>query len=378
MSELESVLRQRIRDAGGWFGFDAFMQAALYEPGLGYYESAEAFGAEGDFVTAADLGPWLALGLSDLIVWGWQQMGKPSDWCLLEQGGGSGRLLCDIMRGLQALDIRMPGRIVEVEASHTMRARQQQAFSEAGFDVELVASLKSVPPQQCCLMFCNELPDAFPVRGFVWRDGRAYERGVVCAGPGFGWQQAREPLQTLPDIDAELQAAWPDGYVSEWSPRLPLWQQDIAAVVQQGYVFCVDYGYAQSEYYRPQRIEGTLMAHRGHRGSGDVLTGPGSRDITAHVDFTALARAGRDNGLHAVSFMGQGGWLAQSPSVQQHIQQLALSRNEESIRLLAHAKRMLLPFGMGELFKLYIQSCNQSASAPDYLTRFDRKHALGL
>lgn len=378
MTELENILNRKILDAGGRIGFDSFMQSALYEPELGYYESATAFGEEGDFVTAADMGSWLALGLSDLIAWGWQRMGEPQDWCLLEQGGGSGCLLCDVVRTLKTLDIHMPSQIMEVEASSAMRSRQQQAFSEAGLDVDLVASLRAVPPQQSCLMFCNELPDAFPVRCFAWRDGRAYERGVACAEHGFDWQLAQEPLQPPLDIDPVLQAAWPDGYMSEWCPHLLSWQQDIAAVIQQGYVFCVDYGYAQSEYYRSQRLEGTLMAHRRHQGSGDVLSDPGCRDITAHVDFTALMRAGKANGLDVVSFMGQGGWLAQSPSVQQYIQKLAACRDEDSVRMLAHAKRMLLPSGMGELFKLYVQARGTSAEAPPYLTQFDRRHALGL
>jgi len=378
VSELESILSQRIQEAGGWIGFDAFMQCALYEPGLGYYESARAFGAGGDFVTAVDMGPWLALGLADMIVWGWQQMGAPSDWCLLEQGGGSGRLLCDVVQLLRASDIQMPGRVVEVEASATMRNRQQQAFSGAGIDVELVASLREASSQQYCLMFCNELPDAFPVRCFSWRKGQMYERGVCRIRQGFEWQSAHEPLLVPPAINPELQSAWSDGYISEWSPHLASWQLDIASVIQQGYVFCVDYGYAQSEFYRPQRVEGTLMAHRRHQGSGDVLRKPGSRDITAHVDFTALAKAGISAGLQLVSFMGQGGWLAQSPRVQQRIQQLAICRDEESVRLLAHAKRMLLPFGMGELFKLCIQACGLPNDAPPYLTRFDRESSLGL
>ena len=376
--KLEDILRKRICEAGGWLSFDAFMRSSLYEPEYGYYESATIFGEQGDYVTSADMGPWLVLGLADLVVWGWQQMGRPDDWSLLEQGGGSGKLMCAVIEALQQESGCMPKRIIEVETSTGMRKRQFQTFQQAGLDVEQFTCLKDVPPQQHCLVFCNELLDAFPARCFTWQDGKMHERVVAISEHGFDWKVAQEPLQELPDIDPALQAAWPDGYVSEWNPLLSEWQSDISTVLQCGYVFCIDYGYPQAEYYRAERMMGTLMAHYKHQASDDVLSEPGNRDITAHVDFTALCKAGERVGLHPVSFISQGGWLAQSLSVQQRIQKLAVSRNEESVRLLAHAKRLLLPIGMGELFKLCIQARNLPDETPEYLTQFDRKHALGL
>ncbi len=376
MSQLEETIRRQIRDAGGWLGFDAFMWAALYTPGHGYYETATAFGEEGDFVTAADLGPWLALGLADLIEWYWQQMGEPSTWSLLEQGGGSGCLLCAVMQALQSSDIAPPTKIIAIEASRTMRARQQTRYAQAGLDVMQVASLRELDAQACCFMFSNELPDAFPVRCFTWQHGQMYERGVGLHEDNFVWRVAPEPLQAKPDIDPSLWRAWPDGYASEWCPGLAGWQQEVSRVVQRGHVVCVDYGYPASEYYRPARCEGTLMAHRDHQGCEDVLSAPGRQDITAHVDFTALARAGAAAGLQMVSFMGQGGWLAQSPRVQQRIQILAAAGTSEAMHEMAHAKRMLLPFGMGETFKLCIQAAGLPAEAPSFLVQFDRRDAL--
>jgi len=378
MSYLKELIRQHIRDAGGWLGFDAFMQAALYTPGYGYYETATAFGEEGDFVTAAELGPWLALGLADLIDWSWKQMGEPSRWCLLEQGGGSGRVLCEVMRALEALDVATPSRLVAVEASTAMRSRQQDAYAQAGLDVTQVASLQEVDSQECCFMFSNELPDAFPVRCFRWQHGKMYERGVALQEDNFIWRVAPDPMQVSPGIDPALIAGWPEGYVSEWCPGLAVWQQEVSRVVQRGHVICIDYGYPASEYYRPGRCEGTLMAHHGHRGLEDVLSEPGQRDITAHVDFTALARVGRTAGLSVVSFMGQGGWLAQSPGIQQRIQALATARTPEAMREMAHARRMLLPEGMGETFKLCIQVAGPTGEPPPFLTRFDRRDALGI
>ena len=372
---MRSILHQRIIQAGGWIPFDRYMQAALYEPGLGYYESADVFGAEGDFVTGADLGPWLAKGFADLITWGWQALGRPSEWTLMEQGGGSGALLCGVLQEFAAQGMPMPARIVAVEASARMRKRQEQAYRDARIPVEQASALPAVEPGEACILFCNELPDAFPVRCLVKREEVLYERGVGWSGEAPAWEVAPEPLTDGPRIDPALQQAWPEGYATEWNPRLDSWQRDVARVVRRGLVFCLDYGFSQQEYYRPNRIDGTLMAHYRHQASGDVLADPGSRDITAHVDFTSLAHWGRIHGLQSTGFMSQGAWLAQSPSVQTHIAALAGSAEAAAMKQMAHAKRLLLPSGMGELFKLLIQRTDgvgSDATLPSFLGHFNR------
>lgn len=376
VTPLLSILRQRIADAGGWIPFDRYMQAALYEPGLGYYESAEVFGSAGDFVTGADLGPWLARGFSDLIAWGWEALGRPGEWSLMEQGGGSGMLLCGVLQELAARGVPMPSRIVAVEASSRMRERQAQAYQAARVHVEQASALHEVEPCDACIMFSNELPDAFPVRCLVRQGDLLHERGVRWGDSSLEWSiNDAEPLAAPAWIDAGLQQAWPEGYASEWNPGLEPWQRELARVVRRGLVFCLDYGFSQQEYYRPNRVDGTLMAHYRHQASGDVLTDPGSRDITAHVDFTALAHWGLVHGLQATAFMGQGAWLAQSPSVQAAIASLAGSSDIEAIKQMAHVKRLLLPSGMGELFKLLIQrteGIGGDAIIPPFLGSFNR------
>jgi len=374
---LADSIRKHIERAGGWLSFDAFMRDALYAPGYGYYESAEVFGEAGDFVTGPDMGPWLALALADLISWGWKQMGSPVQWCLIEQGGGSGRLMCEVIKSLdQAGYNSLPTSIVAVEGSEYMRRRQCACYQHEGISVQQVSCLSGLEVQENTLYFCNELPDAFPVRCFAWHQQRMFERGVVWKDEHFVWSE--RVLENPPEIDPLYMREWPDGYSSEWNPSLLSWQGDIAACMQRGYVFCVDYGYAASEYYRPGRREGTLLAHLRHQALDDVLTDPGSRDITAHVDFTALNMAGKRAGLDTVGWMTQGAWLAQSPSVQMYLQEMAASTDVKSIQAIAAVKRMLIPQGMGELFKLNIQSCNAPADTPPFLKRFNRMHALGL
>jgi len=352
------------------------MRAALYEEKLGYYESKHVFGEAGDFVTGADLGPWLAMGFADLMLWGWQELGRPEHWVLLEQGGGTGRLLTQVLRFLQHQNMAFPT-VIAVECSVQMRERQQAHYAEKGFDVQQYVELADVKTDLPVLMMCNELPDAFPVRSFVWREQQFYERGVQLSDHGFVWAKSHKPMQDIPRIDAMLIEAWPNDYISEYNPALSTWQKNVSDVVGNGFVFCVDYGYSQQEYYRPNRIEGTLMGHKAHQVVENVLADVGLCDLTAHVDFTALAQSGIKYDLLPCSFITQGGWLAQSPMVQQAISELAQEGSLASVQALAHAKRMLLPFGMGETFKLFVQGKGKQL-CPSYLKGLDRMRDLRL
>jgi len=373
---LQSMIADNIRASNGFLPFEDFMRAALYEEKLGYYESKHVFGEAGDFVTGADLGPWLAMGFADLMFWGWQQLGKPEEWVLLEQGGGTGRLLTQVLRFLQHQNMAFPT-VIAVERSAQMRERQQVHYTEKGFDVQQYVELADVKTDLPVLMMCNELPDAFPVRSFIWRDQYFYERGIQLSDNKFVWSESQKPMTDTPSIDAMLIEAWPNDYISEYNPALPAWQKDVSRVIEHGFIFCVDYGYSQQEYYRPNRIEGTLMGHKAHQVVENVLADVGLCDLTAHVDFTALAESGMKYDLLPCSFITQGGWLAQSPMVQQAISELAQDGSLESVQALAHAKRMLLPFGMGETFKLLVQAKGKQ-TCPDYLKGLDRMRDLKL
>ncbi len=373
---LSTIIRQRINQAGGFIPFDQFMQAALYEPGLGYYETKTVFGEKGDFVTASELGPWSSLAMADLVFNTWQQMGEPSRWTLIEQGSGSGQQLAALLDILGQFSMQQADTVISVEHCAQLRARQEQLFTERQLSVQIVAGLEAVAATEHVIYYSNELPDAFPVSCFHYHKGVFFERGVGLTGDDFCWLDAAKPMQQAPDIASELVAAWPDDYISEWNPGLSNWQQQLARIIVSGFVFTVDYGYSQQEYYRQARIEGSLLAHVRQTASEDVLAEPGSRDITAHVDFTSLVRAGRHAGLEPLLWMSQGGWLGQSPSVQSLIQSLAAQNDKVSMHLMAHLKRMLMPFGMGEVFKLLIQSKGVDAAKPGYLQQFDHLDTL--
>jgi len=373
---LRAIIQQRITAAGGLIPFDQFMQAALYEPGLGYYETKTVFGEKGDFVTASELGPWSSLAMADLVFDAWQQMGEPTTWTLIEQGSGSGQQLAALMDILSQFSMQQASTVISVEHCAQLRERQAQLFTERQLSIQTQASLDDVAAAKHVIYYSNELPDAFPVDCFHYHQGEFFERGVGINGNDFCWLDSKAPMPSPPAIAPELIASWPDDYISEWNPAISTWQQQLARIITSGFVFTVDYGYSQQEYYRQARVEGSLLAHVGQTACEDVLSEPGSRDITAHVDFTALVRAGRHAGLEPILWMSQGGWLGQSPSVQSLIQSLAAQNDKISMHLMAHLKRMLMPFGMGEVFKLLVQSKGIQASKPNYLSQFDHLNSL--
>ncbi len=380
---LTEVILNQMQACGGAISFQNWMQAALYQPKLGYYESEEIFGQEGDFITASAMGSWLALGFAESIHKSWLALGSPNVWTLIEQGGGSGDLLCNTLATLKELGLS-PTQTIAVETSAQLRQRQQENFQKYGLNITQCATLQDIKPVVCAIMFSNELPDAFPVQAFVWQNKRKIERGVDWDGEKFVWVElgeigSKKNATETTDIAETIQAAWPEGYISEFNPHLATWQRDISAIFEKGIVLTVDYGYTQKEYYRPQRIEGTLMGHHKHQVVDDVLKlSPGVCDITAHIDFSALKHAGERVGLEAIAYTTQGAWLAQSAQVQQHIQKLAEHPDVDSIAQITQAKRLMLPNGMGESFKLLIQSkgISKENSLSLVTPAFDRLHTL--
>ncbi|WP_051938289.1 class I SAM-dependent methyltransferase [Ghiorsea bivora] len=360
---------------GGAISFHDWMQAALYQPKLGYYESERIFGKEGDFTTATAMGDWLSLGFAESINKAWHTMGEPSDWTLLEQGGGNGDLLCNTLTQLKQQGL-FPSQIIAVETSEQLRQRQANNFSKHEFNIQQHANLEDINPIENLIMFSNELPDAFPVQTFSFKQQQTIERGVDWDGGKFIWTD----LQTINTaIPQHIQTSWTEEYISEFNPNLQPWQQAISHIAQRAVVLTVDYGYTQKEYYRPARIGGTLMGHYQHQVVDDVLKlSPGVCDITTHVDFTALKKSGESVGLKSIAYTTQGAWLAESKAVQDNIQKLAQHPSVENIAQITHAKRLMLPTGMGESFKLLIQGkgLDETSSQSLISPSFDRLHTL--
>jgi SAM-dependent MidA family methyltransferase len=337
---LAALIRSEIDRAGGWIGFDRYMELALYAPGLGYYAAGTRkfgdAGSGGDFVTAPEISPLFAQSLANQALQVFEQC-APN---ILEFGAGTGVLAHDLLDALVHRgrgDVRYA--IVEVSPDLTQRQRERLA----GRDVQWL----SVPPAGFDgVVIANEVLDVMPVKLFVKRNGRVMERGVTLDGMALAFFEApagAELAAMVATIEAEL-GELPDGYGSEIGAIAAAWARSVAEWLGRGVLLAIDYGFPRREYYHPQRLMGTLMCHYRQHTHAEPLWLPGLNDITAHVDFTAVAEAAQGAGLVVLGYTSQANFLLNCGL-------LDCLRADHSTVAANQAQRLLSEAEMGELFK---------------------------
>ncbi len=303
---LIDFITARIADAGGWISFAEYMSLALYAPGLGYYSAgARKFGAEGDFVTAPELTPLFGRAMAG-------QAAEVLGACagdILELGAGSGRLAVDMLQELDRLGC-LPGRYYILEVSPDLRQRQQARLAEElPHLLDKVSWLERLPERFAGFIVANEVLDALPVHLVHWHEGKLFERGCVFdVERGFGWQDKPQEAGSL-YATARCLPEQGDDYQSEINLAAPALISSLAECMVQGLMVFIDYGFPRAEYYHPDRDQGTLMCHYRHAAFDGPFVYPGLVDITAHVDFTAVADAGLDAGLDVVGYTTQAHFL---------------------------------------------------------------------
>ena len=353
-AELVALLRAEIT-ALGPIPFSRYMERALYAPGLGYYSAGRTkFGASGDFVTAPELGSLFARCVATALAPNLRELGAEAD--VVELGGGSGAFALDALRELAAQD-SLPRRYRILEPSADLRERQRErALRE--LPPELSARIEWIPgpPEYGWrgVLFANEVVDALPTSRFTLLDGEVFEECIALDADRL--VRVDRPADSLVagavrHVERALEAPFADGYRSEILPQLPYWMQAVSASLEAGVALFVDYGYPRREFYLPERGDGTLVCHYRHQANGDPLRWPGLQDITAFVDFTALAEAGVGAGLDFVGYAPQAQFLLASglPALLEDVQELS---EIERLRLVAEAKRLTLPGDMGERFQV--------------------------
>ncbi|MGO1541822.1 MAG: class I SAM-dependent methyltransferase [Luteimonas sp.] len=354
---LQALIREQIDDAGGAIPFWRFMELALYAPGLGYYSAgATKFGRAGDFVTAPELGPLFAECVAEAVAPVLGQVG--ADAQLLEIGGGSGRFAADAIAHLAALDA-LPARYAILEPSADLRGRQRELLRErlAPAQFERVHWLDG-PPQEPWngVLFANEVIDALPTPRFAVQGGEVFEEHVAFDAER-GFLRVERPADAMltaavRHVEGQLDAPFADGYRSELLPQLPYWIQAVIGGMRSGAMLFVDYGFARGEYYLPQRSEGTLRAFHRHQVSGDVFANPGLQDLTASVDFTALAEAGTGAGFDFTGYCSQAAFLIGNGldrRLAAHEQHAGDEAGRYALR--QQVKQLTVPGGMGESFQ---------------------------
>jgi SAM-dependent MidA family methyltransferase len=347
-----NVIRGRIAEAGGRLPFDRFMETALYAPGAGYYvNGTRKFGAAGDFVTAPEISSLFSHCLANQCA---QVLGLVRDGCVLEFGAGSGAMAADILARLQVLD-RLPQRYQIIELSPELQQRQRETLQRRVPDllgrVEWLERLPS--PGWRGVILGNELLDAMPVHRFR-RTAQGWEELLVGDRDGglqtlWGAPVSDGLVPALDILESRVGALAP-GYSSEINLRLGGWMKALAEVLQQGVLLLIDYGYSEREYYHPQRHDGTLICHFQHRAHDDPLCLPGLQDITANVDFSAVAHAALDAGLSLAGYTTQGNFLINS-GLQMALQSADSEDAGGRVDRLQQVKQLTLPSEMGERFK---------------------------
>jgi SAM-dependent MidA family methyltransferase len=353
---LVRALRGFIRDSGGAIPFSRWMELALYAPGLGYYSAgARKFGAEGDFVTAPELGPTFAQCVANAAAPVLQAFAAES--VFFEIGGGSGAFAEAALQHLAAVEA-LPREYWLLEPSADLRERQQ-ARLQAALAPEVFARCRWLdgPPESDWrgFLFANEVLDALPTPRFAIREGEVYEEHVVLDAQG-GFLRVDQPADALlraavRHVEHDNEAPFADGYRSEILPQLPYWIQAVGGLLREGAMLFVDYGYPRREYYLPERRDGTLVCHYRHRAHGDPFFLPGLQDLTAFVDFTALAEAGVNAGFDLAGYCSQASFLI-NHGLQQRLEDIERVGDEaERYRLHQEIKKLTLPGEMGERFQ---------------------------
>jgi SAM-dependent MidA family methyltransferase len=349
---LDDLLRTEAQRAGGMLPFDRFMDLALYAPGLGYYAAGSAkLGAAGDFTTAPEVSPLFARCLAAQCR---EVLTALPGGDILEFGAGSGALAAEILEAL-GREGPLPRRYLILEPSPDLQARQAELIARRlPWAVDRVAWLSRLPLGFRGVVLANEVLDAMPVHRFrIGPDGNPLE--ILVRSADGGWEEvaaAPRSAGLAPAVRA-LQsrglAAAPE-YASEINLRLKPWLAALAAAADQALILLIDYGYPQADYYRTERSAGTLMCHARHQVHGDPYRNIGLQDITAHVDFTAVAEHGVTAGLELAGYTTQALFLI-GCGLDRELT-AAAGDPDQAMDLAFGARTLVLPTAMGERFQV--------------------------
>ena len=368
-TQLSALIHREIAASSGWVTFAHYMELALYAPGLGYYSAgARKLGAAGDFVTAPEISSLFGQTLARQLA----QITQLTHGDILEVGAGSGRLALQILPELEALDA-LPTHYFILEVSADLRARQQQLLANlAPHHLERVHWLSTLPSSFTGVIIGNEVLDAMPVHLVVWRDDAIFERGVISQVNNFSWSERALVQGHL--YDAARRIAPPAPYLSEINLAASAFIASLADTLQSGVILMIDYGFGASEYYHPQRAQGTLMCHYRHHAHADPFYLPGLQDITAHVDFSAIAQSGLSNGLELLGYTTQANFLINC-GITEILSQTPAENTKAYLPLAAQAQKLVSPAEMGELFKVIALGKNLDAALLGF-TRGDKSRLL--
>jgi SAM-dependent MidA family methyltransferase len=347
LASLHELIAGAVQQAGGWLGFDRFMELALYAPGLGYYANGSTKfgrmpqgtrqadgsvqGAGSDFVTAPEMTPLFGYTLAHPVALSLQVTDTFEIW---EFGAGTGALANQLLTALKAMGQRVD-RYTIVDLSESLKERQRHALSE---HLDVLHWAAELPATMQGVVLGNEVLDAMPVKLLARVKGVWHERGVALEKGAWVW------ADRLTDLRAPLEVTGEHDYLTEIHPQAEAFVRTLGDRLNTGAIFLLDYGFPEAEYYHEQRHMGTVMCHRDHLADSNPLEAVGLKDITSHVNFTGIAVAAQDAGLEVLGYTSQAHFLMNCGIVE-------LMQNASLTERVA-AQRLILEHEMGELFKV--------------------------
>lgn len=375
---LNQHLKQLITDSpDGFLPFEKFMNAVLYTPNLGYYTATRPVGsliANTDFITAPEMSALFGYTVAQAIM---PCFTDNLPIHILECGAGTGKLAKDILDAFKAMNI-----VVEqydiIELSNSLKSQQYACLKEYA----CVRWLNTMPETFSGVILANELLDSLPVEAYILQEGSLYERGVMWDSTTHTWQWTKRLSQASLDEQNKMIGMLPietfhqPYYEFEYGKQASAWISTVADCIERGIILLIDYGFSQAELYHPQRIGGTLMSHRLHQSTTHVLSHVGEADITAHINFTAIAKAAMDQGMETVGFVNQARFLINADIASIFIQfsQLNMANSLCTAQLSQGLQLLMNESEMGEIFK--VLALSKHCISPKGFDRADRSHRL--
>lgn len=375
--KLQQLIKQAIDEQGGAIPFGQFMQMALYQPGLGYYVAgARKFGEAGDFITAPEISPLFSRCLARQAKQVLDEIGHGD---ILEFGAGTGTMATDVLLELERLG-SLPGQYFILELSPDLKQRQQQTLAQrAPHLLDRVCWLEALPSAGFHgVVLANEVVDAMPVELVAFGDSEPLQRWVAYDERGFIWLDRAlddEPLeQRLAATTEAVGEVFCPGYVTEFNLAQSAWINSLSEMLEKGVALLIDYGFPQHEYYHPDRSTGTLMCHYRHRAHPDPLILVGLQDITAHVDFSALAQSAFDAGMDVMGYTSQAQFLL-AGGIGEMAAEIDSADTIPYLEMTQQIKKLTLPNEMGELFKVLAIGRDISSPLQGFMLQ-DRRQRL--
>lgn len=304
-------------EGNGPMPFPEFMTHALYDPERGYYaKGTRQVGRGGDFFTSVSVGPLFGILLAYRFIREWKELGSPEKWRIIECGAHDGTLAKDILSEIRAKHSGAFEALEYVIPEPLQRLQEAQRKTLADFPntarfIQEINELHAHPLPG--VAFGNELLDALPFQIVTWTDGEWHEVGVSLDAAGtFVWvNKSLLPESILSEALAAVAGDFSEGYRTEFRTNYAEFLAPLTQALSRGTLLWIDYGFARPEYYHPDRTTGTLRTFSKHRAAEDPLATPGELDITAHVDFTAVAESAIAIGCTPALFRNQGAWLTE-------------------------------------------------------------------